>query len=465
LKISELRALTLLEILDLLEKGETSSVELVNLLIDQIKRTDTKVRAYVTVCEKNAVEFATIADEKRKSEKSKKGLPLLHGIPVSFKDNIETKGVRTTCGSKILKNNIPKKDATVVARLKAAGAMVLGKVNTHEFAQGPVTPPTRNPWNLERIPGGSSGGSGAAVGATSALAALGSDTGGSIRMPAAVCGVVGFKPTYGLVSRYGLFPASWSLDHIGPICRRVEDVALLTMLMSGRDARDPTTSERSVRNYPKIIRRDIKGLRIGIPKNHFFEGCDKRIAKSIYSAIDVLKDLGCIPIEFLFPDAPKMLAARLVIDSCESAAYHAKWLSKCGGDYQHDVRLALEQGSIIPATHYIHALRYRTVAIEKIVHLFNEFDLIITPTMLMVAPRVGDEINEDAIMHCTGAFNLLGLPALTVPCGFVEGLPVGVQMVGNLFDEGRVLAVGNAYEEVSKFYLKNPPISQLGSSF
>jgi len=456
MRISELRTYTLLELFHLIERGDISSVELVNLLLDQIRRTDGKVKAYVTVCKRTAETLAEAADKQLKREKPKQ---VLHGIPVSIKDNIETEGIRTTCSSKILRNYIPKKDATAVARLRAAGAMILGKLNTHEFAQGPLTPPTRNPWNLKHIPGGSSGGSGAAVAATSALAALGSDTGGSIRMPAALCGVVGFKPTYGLVSRHGLFPASWSLDHVGPICRRVEDVALLTMLMAGRDPLDPTTSERRPHDDVRAIKRDIKGLRIGIPKNHFFEGCDKRITKSVYRAIDDLLDLECVPVEFHFPDASKMLAARLAIDSCESAAYHSRWLATSASKYRPDVRSALEQGSMIPAIYYIQALRYRSVAIEKIEPLFKEFDVMITPTELMLAPRAGEKVNDEAVMHCTGAFNLLGIPALTVPCAFADGLPIGMQIVGNLFDEARVLTVGNAYERVSKLYLKAPPIS------
>jgi aspartyl-tRNA(Asn)/glutamyl-tRNA(Gln) amidotransferase subunit A len=456
LRILELRKHTILGLSHLIERGDISSIELVNLLLEQIRRTDGKVKAYVTVCEKSAQTLAEAVDKQLKRGKTKN---VLRGIPVSFKDNFETERIRTTCSSKILRNYIPKKDATAVARLKAAGAIVLGKLNTHEFAQGPLTPPTRNPWNLKHIPGGSSGGSGAAVAATSALVALGSDTGGSIRIPAAFCGVVGLKPTYSLVSRFGLFPASWSLDHVGPICRRVEDVALLTMLMAGKDPLDPSTSQRPIQNYVRAIKRDVKGLRIGIPKNHFFEGCDKRISKSIRKAIDVLLDLGCIPVEFHFPDAKKMLAARLAIDSCESAAYHSRWLATSADKYQSDVRLALEQGSTIPAIYYIQAMRYRKVAIEKIEPLFNKFDVMITPTELMLAPRVGEKVSDETVMHCTGAFNFLGLPALTVPCGFADGLPIGLQIVGNLFDDAGVLAVGNAYERISKLYLEAPSVS------
>jgi len=456
LRISELRFFTLPEISHLMARGDISSVELVNLVLDQINRTDGQVRAYVTICRESALAAAEIKDKELRQGKSKQ---VLHGIPVSFKDNFETEGIRTTCSSKILRNYIPKKDATAVARLKEAGAIILGKLNTHEFAQGPITPPTRNPWNLDHIPGGSSGGSGAAVAATSALVALGSDTGGSIRMPAAFCGVVGFKPTFGLVSKFGLIPARWTLDHVGPICRRVEDAAMLTMLMAGKDPLDLSTVEQPVQDYFGAVKKGVKGVRLGIPKNHFFTGCDGRISKSVRRAIDDLLDLGCVPVEFHFPDISKMLAARLVIDSCESSAFHSRWLRTSASQYQPDVRAALEQGSKIPATEYIQAMRYQRVAVEKIVPLFREFDIMITPIELMLASKIGEKVNDDKVMHCTGAFNFLGLPAVTVPCGFADGLPIGAQMIGNLFDDARVLGIANAYEKISKHYLKVPPIS------
>ncbi|MDA4130814.1 MAG: amidase family protein, partial [Thaumarchaeota archaeon] len=388
----------MLELSKSIKRGDLSSLELFSILLEQIRRTEKKVKAYVTVCYKSARIQAEVSDRELKLPESRK--KVLLGIPLSFKDNFETKGIRTTCSSQILRNYVPKHDATVVARLKSQGAIVLGKLNMHEFAQGPITPPTRNPWNLEHISGGSSGGSAAAVAASSAVAALGSDTGGSIRGPAAFCGVPGIKPTYGLLSRHGLIPASWSLDHAGPICRRVEDIALLMMLMAGADPLDPSTSSKAVPHYLKEIEKDLKHVRIGIPRNHFFNVLDKRISKTITRAIDLLiDDLGCIPVEFDFPDPSKMLQARLTIDSSESAAYHSKWMATSEKRYQPDVRAALRQGARISAVDYIQALRYRTVALERFLPLFKKFDVMITPSVITLAPRVGEKLNDDVVLH------------------------------------------------------------------
>jgi len=458
LKLTDLRNLTLLEISTLLARGEISSLELVELVLDQIDNTEDKIRAYVTVCGDGARKSAMLADKERKAGK-KTGI--LHGIPISIKDNIETKGIPTTCSSKILSNYIPKSDATVVARLKSAGAIILGKLNLHEFAQGGVSPPTRNPWNLARTAGGSSGGSGAAVAACSALAATGTDTAGSIRMPASVCGVVGLKPTYGRVSRSGVFPASWSLDHVGPITRRVGDSALLLTAMSGYDMRDPTSASQPVPDYIRALKRKsmARRARIGVPKNYFFEGCDKRIKRAILRAVDLLSGLGYEVTEFVFPNAKEIMAARLALDMCESTAFHLQWLSSSSASrkYRPDVREYLKQGLAIPATHYIQALRYRQEILSKFEVLFRDFDVIITPTEVMLAPIYGEKVDDSRIMQCTGPFNLLGYPALSVPCGFVDGLPVGMQIVGKLFQEERVLQVGSDYEAATRYYLSAPP--------
>lgn len=443
----------------MIRTGDTSSSELVSLLLDQIRATEDRIRAYVTINE-GAMKQAKRTD--REVRARRKGV--LSGIPISFKDNFETRGIRTTCSSEILREYVPTTDATVVRRLKSAGAIVLGKLNMHEFAQGGLTPPTRNPWNTECIAGGSSGGSGAAVAAASALAATGSDTGGSIRGPSSFCGVVGLKPTYGRVSRHGIFPASWSLDHIGPIVRRVEDAAVMLMHMAGRDVADPTTSDVQVPDYVRAINREFKALRIGVPRNHFFEGSDARVSKVVRNAIHKLEGLGCTAVEFEFPHVEEIMAARQTIEMCEATSFHLHWLATVESKYKPDVRLPLEQGLFVPAVYYIQALRYRAKIFPEILRLFRKFDVMITPTEVCVATKTGQIIEEDTIMHCTGSFNILGLPALSIPCGFVDGLPVGMQIVGNAFDETTVLKVGLEYERVSKLYLREPPLNRLPSS-
>ncbi|HXX73012.1 MAG TPA: amidase, partial [Candidatus Acidoferrales bacterium] len=260
----------MLEIAAKIRSHETSPVEVVRLILEQIKRTDRKLKAYTTVCGESAVRLAEGAEAQLRGGHD---LGPLQGIPVSVKDLYETEGIRTTCGSKLLQDYVPNTDSTVVSRLKQAGAIVVGKTNTHEFALGVTTPPTRNPWNLDHVPGGSSGGSAAATAVTSAVASTGSDTGGSIRIPSSFCGVVGIKPTYGRVSRAGIFPESWSLDHAGPITKWVEDSALLLRVMAGRDELDPTTSHLPVPDYVEELKREAHGVRIGVPKNFFFEQC------------------------------------------------------------------------------------------------------------------------------------------------------------------------------------------------
>jgi aspartyl-tRNA(Asn)/glutamyl-tRNA(Gln) amidotransferase subunit A len=463
--MSELRQLTLLQIAESIRNGETSPSEIVRLLLEQIRRTDDRVKAYVTVCEDNALKLAEAAEMQIKADHD---LGPLHGIPVSIKDLFETKGVRTTCGSKLMQDYVPTVDCTVVERLKSSGAIMLGKLNTHEFALGGVSPPTRNPWNLNHIPGGSSGGSTAAVAVSSAIAATGSDTGGSIRIPASYCGVVGLKPTYGRVSRAGVFPESWSLDHVGPITKRVEDAALLLSVIAGYDERDPTSSERVVPDYIKMLKVDPSDLRIGVPKNYFFENCDKEVSKAVRSAIDQLEKQGCSIVEFEFPYLNEIMAAYNAIDMCESTSYHERELAERADDFTSDVRLILELGLFIPATYYIQAQRIRAMVYPKVARLFKFFDVIVTPSEPTVAPEVGSQIVEfegvkedvtSAMVRYLAPFNLTGLPALSVPCGFSKGLPIGMQIIGNAYDESTVFQVGHAYEQATDWHLKRPAIA------
>ncbi len=464
--MSDLRDLTLLELAERLRKRETSPLEIVRFLLYRIRRTEDRLKAYVTVCEESALKLAEAAEIQLRAGHD---LGPLHGLPVSVKDLFETEGIRTTCGSRLMHDYVPKIDCTVVKRLKASGAIVLGKTNTHEFALGGITPPTRNPWNLNRIPGGSSGGSAAALAAGSAIATTGSDTGGSIRIPASFCGVVGFKPTYGRVSRAGIFPESWSLDHAGPIARSVEDAALLLRIMAGRDELDPTSSELPVPDYVEQLKQGVAGMRIGIPANHFFEQCQSEVAEAVNKAVDVLRDLGCRMVTFEFPHVPEIMAAYTTLDSCEASAYHERSIEKRAGDYQPDVRLLLEQGLFIPATYYIQALRTRALIFPKIMSLFKQFDVMVTPSQPMAAPEVGqrslrfdgvEESVDSALVRYLAPFNLTGLPALSIPCGFTgDALPIGMQIIGKAYDEPTVLRVAYAYEQATDWHRRVPDLT------
>jgi aspartyl-tRNA(Asn)/glutamyl-tRNA(Gln) amidotransferase subunit A len=466
MKLTELRTLTIRQIASQIREGKTSPTEITKLMLERIKRTDAQVKAYVTVL--GEAELLKQAEAAELHLRSGCDLGPLHGIPVSIKDLFETEGIRTTCGSRLKQDYVPKTDCTVVSRLKSAGAIILGKTNTHEFALGGVTPPTRNPWHTQHIPGGSSGGSAAAIVACSAIVATGSDTGGSIRIPASFCGVVGLKPTYSRVSRAGVFPESWSLDHVGPIARRVEDSALMLKVMAGYDRSDPTSSHRRVPDYVERIQHGVRGLRVGVPGNHFFEHCDREVSDAVSSALEVLKELGCQLVDFEFPYLPEIMAAYTTIDSCESSAYHERELADRAEDFKPDVRLLLEQGLFIPATYYIQALRVRAMVFEAITNVFQKFDVIVTPSEPVVAPAVGqgtvaiekyEETVDGAEVRYLAPFNLTGLPALSIPCGFSRSnLPIGMQIIGDAFDESTVLRVGNAYESETDWHLKFPQL-------
>jgi aspartyl-tRNA(Asn)/glutamyl-tRNA(Gln) amidotransferase subunit A len=458
--------MTLREIAQKIRSGETSPSEIVRLLLEQIRRTDDKLQAYITVCEESSLKLAEAAELQLKAGHD---LGVLHGIPVSIKDLYETEGIRTTCGSRLMQDYVPKKDSTVVARLKSKGAIVLGKLNTHEFALGAVSPPTKNPWDLGRIPGGSSGGSAAALAMGSAIATTGSDTGGSIRIPASFCGVVGLKPTYGRVSRAGMFPESWSLDHAGPLTKRLEDAALLLRIMAGRDELDPTSSDLPVPDYVQELETNIAGLRVGVPTNHFFEHCDCEIAKAVNAAIEVLEGLGCTKVEFEFPSISEIMAAYTTIDLCEASAYHEREIEQRAADFQPDVRLLLEQGLLIPASYYIQALRVRAMLFAKVMSLFNHLDVIVTPSEPIVAPQVNqtivrindyEESVDSAAVRYLAPFNLTGLPALSIPCGFSsKGLPIGMQIVGRAYDESTILRLGHEYENATDWHMRLPETS------
>lgn len=382
----------------------------------------------------------------------------LHGIPVAVKDNYLTADMPTRAGSEAPGIDYPTTDATTVARLRAAGAVLMGKTRMHEFAWGMETPPARNPWDPDHVPGGSSGGSGVAVAAGLAAAALGSDTGGSIRIPAALCGCVGFKPTFGLIGRGGIVPHSWSLDHAGPLAGCVADAALLTAAMAGPDPADPSSVEAPVAGWNGAMAAGARGLRVGVCRNHFFEGIASEVADAVEAAIGELAQQGAKIAEFEVPELGYGLGAIFAIELASSTAYHDRRLRE--GTVAHfapDVRALVEMGRFVSGADYLHAERFRRHLGEVFADAFAEIDVIVGPTMPLTAWRIGERVVEIAgrsesvlsvSWRLTYPWNLLGMPAISLPCGFDRaGLPIGVQIAGPPFGEAAVLRCAAALEE------------------
>lgn len=448
-----------------IREGEVSPRGLVNVLLERINETEDRIKAYVTVTGEEARRTAEKA-EKEVQRGQYRGL--LHGIPVSIKDLMDTRGVKTTYGSRIFSENIPSEDATVVKKLKEAGAIMLGKTNTHEFALGGITPPTRNPWGLDRIPGGSSGGSAAAIAAGSALTTLGSDTGGSIRIPASYCGVVGLKPTYGLVSRAGVFPESWSLDHVGPITRYVEDCAVMLQFTAGYDEKDPATRKRKVPDYVVELQKSVDGLRAGVPRNHFFEHVDHEVLSAVRQAIKVLERLGVSIHELTVPAIDGIMGAYTALDSAEVAANHRRIYAGHAHEYMYESKVYIEAGFFVSATQYIDALRARPKLTAQFLEAMKDVDVMLTPSQPIVAPKIGekeafiDGYKEDLMLTMVrflAPFNLTGLPALSICCGFnSDNLPIGLQVVGKPFQESTVLRVGHHYEQATEWHKRLPRV-------
>ncbi len=449
--------MTILHAAESLRAGRVSSVELTTSAIARLDRHN-HLRAFITVTAGQALHQARVADRELASGTDRGPL---HGIPIALKDLFATKGVRTTAGSKIYENFIPEIDATVVAKLHAAGAVMLGKLNMHELAYGitsanPHFGPVRNPWNPQHSPGGSSGGSGAAVAAGIVYMAMGTDTGGSIRIPAAFCGTVGLKPTYGRVSRYGVLPLGFSLDHAGPLARSVRDAAIVLNAIAGHDSRDPSSSRRPVVDYVPGEACSIRGLRIGFPENFFFEWLDPDVESSVRGAIARAESLGAHITPVRLPDVAALNAVARMILLAEAAAgvepHHADRAL-----FGPDVLTLLDQGRLVPATDYINAQRLRRKMRREFDQLWNHVDCLVAPTTPNAAPRIGDTTvrlggrDEDVRLATTRlvrGINALGYPALSMPCGLSgAGLPIGLQIVAPAFDEALLLRVGAALED------------------
>lgn len=449
-----------------LRTGKLSPVALTEHYLDRIRRFDPKLQAFIHVSDRALAQAAAAEAEIQAG----RWRGPLHGVPVAIKDNYLTADMPTTAGTTAPGITFPLRDAGSVARLREAGAILIGKTRTHEFAWGNVTPPSRNPWDLDRVPSGSSGGSGAAVAAGLSPAGMGSDTGGSIRMPASVCGTVGLKPTFGRVTRDGIVPHSWSLDHPGPLTRTVADTAILMQALSGYDARDPACQDRPVPKYLGAIGQPIAGLRVGVCRNHFFERNDVDVEAAVESAIFDLAAAGATIHEFEIPRLQYGLAAIFAIELASSTAYHD--MSLRAGRVTHytpDVRTLVEMGRFVTAPDYLKAEQLRTLLMQDFAKAFESVDVIVGPTMPITAWRSGEwtvkvEERDESVLSASWRFtfpyNLTGLPAISVPCGFDRrGLPIGLQIAGRPFDEPTVLQVAHAYEQRHDWKDRTPPIT------
>ena len=458
--------MNLQEIAKALRKRTISSVELVSDSLRRIVALDPKLKAFITVTAELAQSQALQADQELADGRDRGPL---HGIPVAVKDVFCTQGIRTTCGSKLFADHIPKHDAAVVERLLAAGAVMVGKTNMHELAYGvtsanPHFGTVRNPWDLDRIAGGSSGGSGSAVGAGLVPIAMGSDTGGSIRIPASFCGTVGLKPSFGRVSRYGVLPLDFSLDHMGPLTQCVRDAALTLNVLAGFDPRDETSSRRPVAPYLPSEPIAVHGLRIGLPENFYFERVSPSIADAVRGAARLAEEAGAVVVSLRVPDVAQLNTIGRIILLSEASATMERYLHR-REDFGPDVLALLDQGRLLPATDYINAQRVRRVLQQEFEAVWKQVDCLVTPTTPTSAPKIGQSTidldgEEDVRIASTRlarGVNVLGLPALSLPCGFDQtGLPIGLQIIGPSFQEALILKVGAALEDALNLTQRHP---------
>ncbi len=483
-----LAALTLDDAGKRLRKREFSSLELTEAVFQRIAATDDKIHAYLTVARDAALEQARQADERLKRDS---GISPLLGIPIAVKDNFLTCALRTTCASKILGEFIPPYDAATVQKLRAAGAVITGKTNLDEFAMGSSVEnsaffPTRNPWNLERIPGGSSGGSAAAVASDQCIAALGTDTGGSIRQPAAFCGVVGLKPTYGRVSRYGIVAFASSMDQVGPMTKDVRDSALLLEAIAGPDPADSTSVNRSVPRYASTLTEGVKGLRLGIPKEYFVAGMQAEVERAVRTAILELEKSGAVIEEISLPHTEYAVAVYYIVATAEASSNLARYDGMRYGhradakDLIEAYRISRDEGfgaevkrRIMLGTYalsagyydayYLKAQKVRTLIKRDFDEAFKRCDVIVTPTAPTTAFKLGEKTQDPLQMYLSDIYtisiNLAGLPALSLPCGFdSEGIPIGLQIIGKPFDESTIFRVAYNYEQATEWHKKRPRI-------
>ncbi|MHB0997801.1 MAG: Asp-tRNA(Asn)/Glu-tRNA(Gln) amidotransferase subunit GatA [Armatimonadota bacterium] len=484
----DLYKLTAHELHDKLVSGEVSSREITQSVLDRISAVDDKTGCYVTVTPEQALEAALAVDE---SIAKGENIGPLAGIPVALKDNMCTKGTLTTCSSKILHNFIPPYDATVVEKLAGSGTVMVGKANLDEFAMGSSTEnsafhTTRNPWNLDRVPGGSSGGSAAAVAADEAIFSLGSDTGGSIRQPASFCGVVGMKPTYGRVSRYGLIAFASSLDQIGPLTKDVTDTALVLNAISGKDPLDSTSVDLPVPDFTASLKNDVRGLKIGVPKEFFAQGVETEIVDSVMKAIELLVSLGAEYKEISMPIMEYTLPTYYILAPSEASSNLARYDSvRYGYRSEHasdvismlmksrdegfgpEVKQRIMIGTYALSAgyydaYYLKAQKVRTLVRQAYDKAFEEFDVLISPTSPTVAFGIGERTDDTFQMKladvCTIPVNLAGIPAISLTCGFQDGLPIGLHIMGRSFDEETILRTAYTFEQNTDHHTMKPAL-------
>ena len=469
--VTDLCDLEIVQVAPLLRERRVSPIELTDAYLDRIERLDTQLNSYIRVMPDEARGAAREA-ELEIGRGAWRGP--LHGIPLGIKDLFDVAGVPTTMGSQILRDNVPTRDATVVERLKTAGAVILGKQSLHEFAFGitsenPHYGVVRNPWDLDRVPGGSSGGTAAAVAAGLCAAGMGSDTGASIRAPASFCGTVGLKPTHGRVSRAGALPLAWSLDHAGPLARGVADCALMLQTIAGFDSRDPATSSLSVPDFSADLGKGIRGLRLGIPREYFFDIVEPEVKRLFDLAVATLEGLSAQVEQVSLPHVEHAQVAGNVIMSSEAAAWHATWLRKRPGEYGADVLQRIRGGLLVRATEYLHSQQMRTLIQQDFARAFAQVDVVLSPTVPLVAPPIGhtqepggplNVVPRAIANRTTVPCNLSGMPAISIPCGLSqpEGLPVGLQIMGPAFAEPMVFRVAAAYESATEWRHQRPQL-------
>lgn len=483
----ELFELTAHELRELLLKREISSVELTESIFKRIESVEGDVQAFITLTKEKALEQARQVDEKIAQGQE---IPPLAGIPMGLKDNICSVDCRTTCASKMLENYVSPFDATVVERLKDNDAVIVGKMNMDEFAMGSSTEtswfyPTRNPWDLERVPGGSSGGPAAGVAAGEAVYSLGTDTGGSIRQPAAFCGVVGLKPTYGLVSRFGAVAFASSFDQIGPITKDVTDCALVLQAIAGHDPKDSTSVNRPVPNYQEALIPEVKGLKIGVIQE-YLTGLDSQVERLIKEAIAKFEEMGAVVEEITMPHTEYALPTYYIIAPAECSSNLARFDGVIFGYRNHgaedvlsmfmktraegfgpEVKRRIMLGTYALSSgyydaYYLKALKVRTLIKRDFEKAFTKYHVLLSPTTTSVAFKLGEKIDDPMAMYrndlCTVTSNIAGLPAISIPCGFSEGLPVGLQLIAKHFDEVTLLRAAYAFEQATDFHRQRPPV-------
>src|SRR6058998_3497411 len=483
-----LHKLTLHELREKFTKGEVTARDIVSAYSLRINQVEPKVKAYITLVKESAMAQAEALDQKLKTWR--RTMPLM-GMPLAIKDNICTEGVLTTCASRILGAFVPPYDATVIARLRGQGYLLLGKTNLDEFAMGSSTEnsgfgPSRNPWNLSCVPGGSSGGSAAAVAADECVAAVGSDTGGSIRQPAACCGVVGLKPTYGRVSRYGLVAFASSLDQIGPITKDVRDAAMMMQVIAGHDPLDSTSADVPVPDYMKALKENLRGMKVGVPLEFFAEGLDPEVELAVRMAIIQMQTLKAEIKEISLPMTKYAIAAYYLIATAEASSNLARY---DGVRYGHrakekgllemymktrqegfgaEVKRRIMLGTYALSAGYYDAYYGKAQAVRTLIkrdfdEALKEVDVIVTPTMPTPAFKLGEKIQDPLQMYLSDIYtisvNLAGLPAISLPCGFSQaGLPIGLQLIGRAFEEDTILRAAHAYEKSTQWCVKKPVV-------